>query len=223
MGDIRQTHELIDEICGILRGRSGLLDMVTKMSYRHPNGFDKISLDYSHLQSVTRRIHLWWPPGSDPLNREHISCAESDIHNHPWAFTSKILCGSIRNETFRLVTSSQQSVPRDAFRIEIPTDGSKAKPSSKYIGTQHVEIFGAQDLHIGDSYALNEEILHRIVPLGERPVSTLVAQMPLGRSNSIVLRRAEECPRPKVKHRKFTQREARSLLEAFLDVITSID
>ncbi|MEM9092232.1 MAG: hypothetical protein AAGC93_26310, partial [Cyanobacteria bacterium P01_F01_bin.53] len=73
-----------------------ILAEISKNSCLHPNGFYRLVL-WEGLRGERIRLHLW-PADS--------VCVDSDIHNHFWRFSSLVLFGKVRSETF---------VPGDEF------------------------------------------------------------------------------------------------------------
>jgi len=66
------------------------LAKIQQFSYYHQNGFDKFVLIDN--QYFKLRLHVWQP--------ENIDKAQENIHDHRWAFASKVLYGSFQNQFF---------------------------------------------------------------------------------------------------------------------------
>jgi hypothetical protein len=65
------------------------------VAYRHPNGFTKIRLTTLDDYGWTIRLHVWAERASD-----------YDIHSHCWNFASRILAGSLTEETYTLAAGA---------------------------------------------------------------------------------------------------------------------
>lgn len=65
------------------------------VAYRHPNGFTKIRLAALRDYGWAIRLHVWAKQSAD-----------EDIHSHRWNFASRILAGSLVEETYEITTES---------------------------------------------------------------------------------------------------------------------
>jgi hypothetical protein len=90
-GGHEQTVQLLQEV--ILE--PDLIEQIARRSYGHPNGYDKIifvSRDSMELP-YELRMHVWW--AAQPRR-------STDIHNHDWEFSSRVLCGRLECREYKL-------------------------------------------------------------------------------------------------------------------------
>ncbi|GIF18028.1 hypothetical protein BJ973_009006 [Actinoplanes tereljensis] len=205
-------------LASLLRDEDGALDRALTMSYRHPNGFDKISFDYSTLDEPTTRLHLWWPRGSDPLGRTDAT-EDSDVHNHPWTFSSKILLGEITHRTFKASEESENSVLYSRHEVRIPQTGTAIQSIPRGPGFLTEEPPSV--LCGSESYELDCLTLHRLSPATDRITATLVTQSPLRRRKSDVFRSITREPEVRVRATKFTRSEILTLVGTFVDTLSA--
>lgn len=207
---------LVAHLHRILQNRGSALEKALAMSYRHPNGFDKISFDYTSLEETTRRLHIWWPEGGDPLGRTS-PVADSDVHDHPWNFTSKILLGSLVHRTFERASEGEDVERYERYVVNIPGNSAIYSLSA---GTAFLGEVSRMVYSTGDTYSLHCERLHHLSAAPGGVAATLVKQGPLLRRHSEVFRTTPTASLVQVRATKFTPSELRTIVECLLDRMT---
>jgi hypothetical protein len=89
--EIMQHGHLAEYLHDFLRREPGESLEDDPVAYRHPNGFTKIRLASLYDYGWAVRLHVWAEQASD-----------YDIHSHRWNFASRILAGSLTEETYAL-------------------------------------------------------------------------------------------------------------------------
>lgn len=150
-----------------------LLFEIGKKSYTHDNGFDKFLL--IDRNNYRFRLHIWWPEHTV----EHIENA----HNHPWDFSSRVLTGSLRFQTFSIGENDSEN-PRDEqlhrYFIEATPNGHTVT----FKGLQKLNWVFDGTLESGSFYSLSKEVIHRVIKDNQSLTSTVVLQEGLGRGQS---------------------------------------
>jgi hypothetical protein len=131
-------------------------------SYTHTNGFDKITLLSSQEPEFKLRLHAWWPGGRNDRNREF-------IHSHRWPFRSTTLCGSVHVETF-----TQKDGGEPMYRHEYqPRDNTREMYGLRVVGRSNLASDLMFTLTPGSTYAMSQDLLHRVIPAGDTVSITL--------------------------------------------------
>jgi hypothetical protein len=212
----------IDTASKIVRQSGSALDLALRMSYRHPNGFDKVSFDYTNLNEPTTRLHMWWPAGCDPLDRRR-GAEDSDIHDHPWTFKSTVITGEIQNHTFSLRQSGKldSSVGNFSRQIVYIRDRKKLADVVRVVRVADCDIDLRQidTVRPGQSYSMDPATLHRLVPSLKTISGTLVLQQPSSRRHSTVIRPIGQSLDIAGQVTKFSACELRMIVGSFLDHI----
>lgn len=131
---------------------------LTKNSYRHNNGFDKIVL-MNGLHGWKLRLHIWW---SD----SYVSFQE-DIHDHSWMFASKVLFGQIHCDVFE--DANQNSADSELFKEYQYTSPSKSTDSQSAYTVEYVKDTYLKKsesnviIKFGQSYIFPTSMMHRIL------------------------------------------------------------
>lgn len=125
---------------------------LVEMILKHPLGFDWSIQGFGMLRLYLRpdlRLHVW----DSSFRVKNVS----DVHNHPWGFTSTIICGEMLNQRFRedpIGTAYNMATIRcgeNACVMEEPRlVGLQAGPIESYVA--------------GQSYSQTPEQLHRSTP-----------------------------------------------------------
>lgn len=175
--------ELLLNICSITNPESLIknvlsseehLDNISKMSYKHINGFDKIVLFNSEKELFKLRLHIWWPTKTAHF-REH-------IHNHRWNFATSIILGCYRLETY---TRSKEGEPVYSYSYWSPEDWQTYRMVLR--GQTHVKKMLDVDVSKGTSYQLEHSVLHRVTQLTKSGTVSLVLQGQALKKNTSVL------------------------------------
>lgn len=179
---------------------------VAELSYRHPNGFDRIVLIDDGFDRPKARLHLWWP--DEPAAKEQ-------IHNHAWDFNSILLSGTLR---FQLYSPAREGVRKLHYRSLPPRHATTGYRLSCLGETSVVCSFDSL-LGPGTIYALEHNALHRVSPVGDGVVATLVIHSPFTRQHSDILADTPMDERTETRVRHLSAAELRSKLATVLDVI----
>lgn len=136
------------------------LAKIQKFSYYHQNGFDKfVLIDNPYFKL---RLHVWQP--------ENIDKAQENIHDHRWAFTSKILYGSFQNQFF---SEDEQGITERLFYTYLPAYEDQ-KYDLRYNGKRKLTLLKELNLQNSQLYYLAPEILHRISQVNSNGCATLM-------------------------------------------------
>jgi hypothetical protein len=92
--EVTQNGLITEYIHNLLSHHPGCADDMP-LAYRHPNGFTKIRLMTRKECEWAVRLHVWAEGASD-----------YDIHSHRWDFASRIVAGSLTEETYDLTSES---------------------------------------------------------------------------------------------------------------------
>ncbi len=136
------------------------LAKIQSFSYYHQNGFDKFVLIDN--QYFKLRLHMWQP--------ENIDKAQENIHDHRWAFASKILYGSFQNQFFG--EHEQGNIER-LFYTYLPAYEDQ-KYDLQYNGKRKLVLLEEANLQTSQLYYLAPEVLHRISEVNSNGCATLM-------------------------------------------------
>jgi hypothetical protein len=177
------------------------------LSYRHPNGFDKIVLDYQGLDQPSLRLHVWWG--------DSIGDCNNDIHDHPWSFDSQVVCGRLVQEIWTPATGGKTDrVTFQVARIQLKqyplqcaeTDGGFV--AARRRKCEHVEA--------GQNYSLSGREFHRVYSLEKCVTATLVNQNPVYRWFSTAWRAKNRLSTP-LRGKSMSSAEYRLVLDRLMD------
>lgn len=175
-------------------------------SYRHPNGFDRIVLMGGTSARITVRLHIWWP--DEPANTEQ-------IHNHAWDFSSLLLMGALRFQTYA------DGDAHAKFRYStLPPAGGGTGYRLQPLGETTVSCTFDSRLPAGTIYTLDHTALHRVASLGAQPTATLIVHGPFIRQHSEILADQPLAEVSQVQVRHFTAPELRHKLDRLRDALT---
>jgi len=136
------------------------LAKIQHSSYYHQNGFDKFVLIDN--QYFKLRLHVWQP--------ENIDKAQENIHDHRWAFASKVLYGSFQNQLFE--EHEQGNIER-YFYTYLPAYKDQ-KYDLKYNGKRRLTLLEEVNLQTSQLYCLAPDVLHRISQVNSDGCATLM-------------------------------------------------
>ncbi len=142
-------------------------------SFRHVNGFDRLTIGMSTDCGPRLRMHVWNSAGNKT----------SSIHNHTWAFVSTVLKGSLMNERFTLVDDLEgQSL------LEIPNrQQSKMGANVRRSTTTFKAIStGRECVGEGESYCILDGEYHRSVPCEENTITLVLQGEHVARASFVV-------------------------------------
>lgn len=138
-------------------------DHVAAESYRHANGFYKVPLFTAHGARV--RVHYW--DGTTP--------AEENVHNHRWRLASRVLVGTLEDETYEFChPTDPRALELTEFEYGKPAPG-RATASRRSVG-RAIRLNAKTARMAGAAYSLNPRQLHRIVTHSGTATMTLMVQ-----------------------------------------------
>jgi hypothetical protein len=184
--EIVQHGHLAEYLHDLLEGDAATSPISLPVAYRHPNGFIKLRLASLTDFGWALRLHIWAKGSSD-----------YDIHSHRWDFASRVLSGTITEDTYRLVA-------RDAnyaqYRCSPSVEGCY---SLDFQGKCDVELSGRSQYRQDASYERDAETLHLaytglasgavtlFIQGEERKSSTTVIRLGLNDVQNVVAPRCE--------------------------------
>lgn len=149
---------------------------LSRWSYRHPNGFEKIPLNFSSLGRRFWRLHVW-----DRLTPTDPPPEHSDPHSHPWQFVSRVLAGALVSEEFRRGAHPSRGAPKEYAEVRFHVDARPGLNSSERIGTATLTRIHTTTLAAGVEYKLPPHAIHRVYGSAGNVTITLVRQLPIER------------------------------------------
>jgi hypothetical protein len=194
-------------------------DIALRKSYRHSNGFDKICLTPASLHEGITCVHGWWGESEDPLGQTSYGIDE-DIHDHPWAFTSTILCGQIRNEQYTL---SQNCGSIESFaqhqRTGLYIRDNNLVARALPLRPVHVSLAATRLYTEGEAYTMLPGEFHRAVVEPNPLVATFFQQSPLRKRLTFVLRPPDSTTIVNPRPQRYTTRELREIVARLIAYI----
>ncbi|WP_080054425.1 hypothetical protein [Spirosoma aerolatum] len=143
--EIVETVDLKEYISCLLSDKH-ILAQISKLSYKHANGFFKIVLHAS--ENYKLRLHIW---------RKDEKAYHEDIHNHRWNFASYVLIGGYRNEIYEEANSGILK-----YKYFYYPRLSKTNFILEYKGVKHLELV-ERIVFSADSYlVLDCHVLHKV-------------------------------------------------------------
>ncbi|MEY8746828.1 hypothetical protein AB9M62_47610 [Bacillales bacterium AN1005] len=185
------------------------LEEIAQRSYTHINGFDKLVLIESKEPEYKLRLHIWWP--------EHFVNHIEHIHNHPWHFSSRILTGNLRFQTFR-ETSATEIAPLYHHQTFPPIPGDSGH-IIKRIGTKKLDIDFDGTISAGSFYTMHKDIMHRVIKIKEETNSTLLLQGPFGEGISNLFTDQDYVSPEKTTLKFFDKNIVKNKIERYINVL----
>ena len=145
------------------------LRWATESAYYHPaNGFQKIVLCGSDKRRCEVRLHIYWRDTGQATHKE------PHIHNHPWDFSSTIVCGSLRTLLFEESGDGQRY---DAYKAAPPGDGGEGYT---FIYDREAFLRPVLDTtcHAICTYSIDHRLTHQVHGDDSRTTATLMVQGP---------------------------------------------
>lgn len=154
-------------VAAALAGGEEVAEKLTTDSYRHSNGFDKISFPATGGSAVRLRVHIW-PAG---VGR---GCGglPPDVHDHRWSFASRVLVGSIVNEIYTAAPA-----PDGGYRHYRHTEAGARSHRLDYTGRAELALTGADTCERDCTYVMPPEVLHLVRPAGAGIAATAVLEL----------------------------------------------
>jgi hypothetical protein len=144
LADPRSVVALLDSY---LSGKED--DQNADSSYRHNNGFTKLSLFNSN--QIHLRLHIW-------ANEE-----DASIHNHAWDFGSIVLKGCLGFTNYAEVALSEKAVAYQKFKLREVRDqnGSIIEKEKTREGTVSLLSIGSYTIRPLCTHFVNYQIPHK--------------------------------------------------------------
>jgi hypothetical protein len=144
-----------------------VLHRMSEESYKHANGFEKISLPGIPGSPVRLRFHIWRPAQDED---GHVP---SDAHNHVWPLASRTLAGELTNDLY----GADLRPDGDHFHYRHFQAEPKLAHGFAHIGrarlTQRDEIVTGE----GETYTLTPQSIHRVSPASDAYTATAVLEL----------------------------------------------
>lgn len=149
--------------------------------YVHQLGFYKfVTATINGTWSRKVRLHFW--------KRSEIT---DDVHDHIASFASKVLYGSLINETFERVDSGEIFIHRQFSARGDGCNPSDLPASFTRLGLQRRAVIAPSS-----TYFLNYEQLHRAAPRSTHAISLVVQNSPIDRGINVFRKKADLTERP---------------------------
>ncbi|GAA2855818.1 hypothetical protein GCM10010517_14050 [Streptosporangium fragile] len=176
-------RELLRELIALLRADDALVRSMVERSYKHPNGFDRISL-FREPDGLEARIHLW----------ERGVPSDEGIHNHAWDFSSLVLTGALR---FQILQQTADGETYDLYRSGMPRGGRFGDYEFTRLGTTSLGVVFDGTVSAGSAYHQHRDAYHRVLVSPEQSMTaTIVVRGPVRRGFShVVVPRGTSMPR----------------------------
>lgn len=140
----------LDTLLFSLRNKIDVTELA-KNSYKHDNGFFKLTLFDTIDKKYKVRIHYWANPFLDSPKLQN-------IHNHRFGFFSLILKGELQNRTW--IVSNSDGIKCGHFKY-LPRMGEKTY-SLAYTKDICLSDKGIAKYGVGDIYHMSSQELHTI-------------------------------------------------------------
>lgn len=156
--EIVQHGYLAEYLHDLLQGPEYICSDQSLVAYRHPNGFTKIRLAALTDNGWAIRLHVWGKKSAD-----------ENIHSHRWNFASRILIGSLIEETYETTESGKYAKYYCAPSVE----GRYSLDFQHECGVRQVR----RDVYqLGASYVRDAKNLHMARTDSTSPAVTLFVQ-----------------------------------------------
>jgi hypothetical protein len=184
-GDVDfSVHERFTRLCyGLFTERQAAFDFfsdyidvrlknaigTTGKSFRHENGFTKLSL-YKFPNEAQLRLHIW--PAA--------AFADSTIHSHRWSFSSFMIRGALEGINYSTAPqgfNSARGIPSTLYRLsDAASDGKK---DWQHLESVTIREVSAYKIGPGESHLLEYTVLHKIrKEAGETAFTLMLAGVP---------------------------------------------
>ena len=124
------------------------LTVISRRSYQHDNGFDRIELFSNDNPEYGLRLHLW--PGNLQQQKER-------VHGHPWNFASTVIAGQMHIEQF---IETNFGDPVDVYEYERPL--VPGQYDLKFVGQSRIQRILTASIPAGTRYSAHYKLLHRV-------------------------------------------------------------
>lgn len=145
----------------ILLSKTESVFKIAQQSYLHKNGFVKIVLANSSKFKI--RLHIW--NENNPNNE--------DIHNHRWAFASKILSGYSEQYIF------EEDISENNFYLyQYEPNPRTLNFELTYKGIRSLKCIDVQKFYKNQYYSLTPQVIHQIYSPNSTTISLVVTGIP---------------------------------------------
>jgi hypothetical protein len=134
-------------------------EAIARVSYLHPNAFDKLVLA-SCPERGQLRLDIWWASGP--------SC-DLHVHPHRWAFRSHVLVGALIHRRYQTSATGERMLRYRYFPVA--SDGTYRVRAD---GEANVVCHAVDELTAGDWYDMAPSELHRVERKGGGVAATLL-------------------------------------------------
>jgi hypothetical protein len=142
------------------------------VAYRHPNGFIKIRLASLKDFDWTVRLHIWAKGSSD-----------YDIHSHRWDFASRVIFGSLAENTYKLTAGEGD------YRQYRCSPSLEGRYTLDFQSNCNVELDDQMWYQQGTSYERDARALHMAHTNSSSGAVTFFVQGPAAKFSTTVIRR----------------------------------
>lgn len=198
----------VPDLLRSIRDSAHVVSRYAPESYRHPLGFDKITL-LDASPAFMLRLHTWWP--EDHHGTEH-------VHNHRFDLASAVLRGSYEMQVFQ---EAENGVLMTEYREHsAPSD---TEWIMNVCGSSYLRSLVSARIAQGSGYALAADVLHRVIVPHEALCVTLFLALPgetgIGQETRIFAASNDVARHPGTKH-AFTTQEYRRHLDKVSTLLT---
>lgn len=182
---LRARPELIDSLLGAFCSHPDRLDKLAQASIWHENGFAKIRLLARH--SFSLRLHIW--PASTTRS------GDTNPHGHRWDFASWVAVGEGLKETS--FTESHIGEADAELHVRCEYGAANQPDFLQPLGPAWL-LQQPNEVHhtAGTVYPCPAGILHKVTPVGDQLVATLVLRGPKITGTAPVFVHPERPPDP---------------------------
>jgi hypothetical protein len=157
--EIVQLGYLAEYLHDLLEGPKSSYASQFPVGYRHPNGFTKIRLAELSDYGWAIRLHVWAEQSAD-----------DNIHSHRWKFASRILSGSLIEETYDITAEAGE------YAKYYCAPSVQGRYSLSFQHNCDVRPVGRDLYQPGASYARDAKTLHMAFADSTSRVVTLFVQ-----------------------------------------------
>ena len=160
-----------DEVRGLVKtvmSDRAALERLARLSFAHPNGFDRLVIASDPDSGARLRVHVWWDDDDRTIGAGH-------IHNHPWSFASRILAGRLQVETYHASRAARAgSATEDGGQLMFGCPAPLETRTSyrwSYIAHGRVRLDPCANLSLptGSHYLLDFRVFHRVIAEPRQP------------------------------------------------------
>lgn len=162
-----------------LRASTRAVSSCAALSYHHPLGFDKLALIDAEPEFMLR-LHAWWPSRTGAM--EH-------VHNHRFAFATRIIRGSYE---MRLYRTAKKGIPMVRYREGMGPGATDW--NLKQRAAAQLQLISSVQLSEGAGYALPASTLHRLAVAPGAFCITLFLETRIVRSTTKVFTESGQRP-----------------------------